>query len=211
MPTIFAYQIWAPPTKRESLDPDCLVLDNSANERPDWYEYWPMRKFLLNQPLEEDAYYGFLSPRFKEKTNLRVAAALDFLKRQEQQTDVVLFGPSLHLTAYHWNVFHYGEACHPGLLPLAAAFFDRIGEPTNLDELVTNSHNEVYSNYFFARPRFWRAWLKITEQLIAIAETPDDPSGAEIARSHLVPWPLRCANEGVHHGTDCDLAFGSRQ
>jgi hypothetical protein len=37
-------------TSRQELDPGFDVLDNSANERPDWYEYFPIRKFLLSEP-----------------------------------------------------------------------------------------------------------------------------------------------------------------
>jgi hypothetical protein len=181
MSEIFIYQILSYYAKREDLDPGCLVIDNSSNERPDWYEYWPIRKFLLNESLDEESFYGFLSPRFKQKTNLTAAAVRDFFSRENCHTaDIVLFSPSLHLTAYYWNVFQYGEFCHPGLLDLATQFFRRIGQPANLQELVTNSRNEVSSNYMIAKPRFWRAWLNITEQLIAIAESPTDPLGAEL-------------------------------
>ena len=69
MPCI-SYQILNHYTSRQDLDPGFDVLDNSTNERPDWYEYWPIRKFLLNGPLDEDAFYGFLSPKFRLKTNL---------------------------------------------------------------------------------------------------------------------------------------------
>jgi hypothetical protein len=182
MSEMFIYQIRSHYTKKEDLDPSCLVLDNSANERPDWYEYWPIRRFLLNQPLDEESFYGFLSPRFKEKTNLSSAAVRDFVNREGSAADIVIFSPSLHLTAYYWNVFHYGEFCHPGLLNLATQFFRRIGQPTNLNDLVTHSSNEIYSNYMLAKPRFWRAWLNITEQLIAIAESPTDPLGAELRK-----------------------------
>jgi hypothetical protein len=166
MSTIIIYQIKSHYTNADDLDPTCRVLDNSANERPDWYEYWPIRNFLLNESLDETAFYGFLSPRFKQKTNLTAGAVRDFVKRENcAGADIVLFSPSLHLTAYYWNVFQYGEYCHPGLMELAGQFFRRIGEPTNLTELVSHSRNEVYSNYFIAKPRFWRAWLKTTEQL----------------------------------------------
>jgi hypothetical protein len=79
-------------------------------------------------------------------------------------------------------VFEYGDFCHPGLLNLAAQFFKRIGQPTDLKDLVTHSLNEIYSNYMLAKPRFWRAWLAITEQLIAMAESPTDPLGAELRK-----------------------------
>jgi hypothetical protein len=183
MSEVIIYQILSYYTKKEDLDSSCLVLDNSSNERPDWYEYWPIRKFLLNEPLDEETFYGFLSPSFKHKTNLTAAAVRDFVNRENCATaDIVLFSPSLHLTAYYWNVFLYGEFCHPGLVNVATQFFRRIGQPTNLMDLVSYSRNEVYSNYFVAKPRFWRAWLNITEQLIAIAESPTDPLGAELRK-----------------------------
>jgi len=186
MADIIIYQIKSYYTKAQDLDPGCRLLDNSANERPDLYEYWPIRKFLLNEPLDEAAFYGFLSPSFKKKTNLTAAAVREFVKRENcEAADVVLFSPSLHLTAYHWNVFQYGEHCHPGLMDVATQFLNRIGEPADLTNLVTHSRNEVNSNYFIAKPRFLRAWLKRTEQLIAITESATDPLGAALREPTL--------------------------
>jgi hypothetical protein len=62
MPGIFIFQIEY--SKSVPLDPGFLVLDNIANERPDWFEYWPTRKFLLGEALHDESFYGFLSPRF---------------------------------------------------------------------------------------------------------------------------------------------------
>ena len=180
MSGIFIYQILNHYTKPEDLDPGFLVLDNSSNERPDWFEYWPMRAFLLGRLLDEDSFYGFLSPKFRQKTNLTAAAAVDFVKLEGEMTDVVLLSPSLHWTAYHLNVFQFGDAVHPGLLKIADRFFRQIGQPTNLHELVTTSRNEVYSNYMIGKPRFWRAWLEVTEQLFEIAESPTDSLGAAL-------------------------------
>src|SRR5271163_1516352 len=73
------YQILNHYTSRQELDPDFGVLDNSANERPDWFEYWPIRRFLLNEALDENAFYGFLSPKFKLKTGLSSAAVREFI------------------------------------------------------------------------------------------------------------------------------------
>jgi hypothetical protein len=182
MSAIFIYQILNHYTKPDALDPGFLVLDNSANERPDWYEYWPIRNYLLNQPLDEGAFYGFLSPKFRDKTNLNAAAVHEFVARETATTDVVLLSPSIHLTAYHLNVFAYGNEVHPGLLQVAAQFFARIGQPADLHDLVTDSRNEVHSNYMIAKPRFWRAWLNVTEQLFALAESPTDPLGAELRK-----------------------------
>jgi len=185
MPGIFIHQILNHYTKPEDLDPGFLMLDNSSNERPDWFEYWPIRNFLLTESLDEESFYGFLSPKFKHKTNLSPAAVHEFVSRDAGTTDVVLLSPSIHLTAYHLNVFAYGDTAHPGLLKVADRFFRHIGQPTNLHTLVTHSRHEVYSNYMIGKPRFWRAWLEITEQLFALAESPDDPLGAELRKPTL--------------------------
>ena len=180
MHPVHIYQILNYYTSREELDSGFDVLDNSANERPDWFEYWPIRRFLLNEPLDEDAFYGFLSPKFRLKTNLTAAMVRDIIRRADGATDVFLFSPSIHNSAYFLNVFEHGEAEHPGLSRVAARFFERIDPSVRLEELVSDSRNTVHSNYFVAKPRFWRAWLEVNERMFAIAETPDDPLGEEL-------------------------------
>jgi hypothetical protein len=180
MPGVHIYQILNHYTSRQELDPGFEVLDNSVNERPDWFEYWPMRKFLLNESLDEDAFYGFVSPKFKLKTNLSAAEVREFIQSSDPATEVVLVSPSIHLSAYYLNVFEHGNVEHPGLLSAATNFFSRIHHPQRLEDLVSDSRNTVHSNYFIAKPRFWRAWLQITEQLYAIAEQPDDELGKQL-------------------------------
>jgi hypothetical protein len=180
MPPAHIYQILNHYTAREDLDPGFGVLDNSANERPDWFEYWPMRKFLTNEALDEDAYYGFLSPKFRHKTNLTAAAVGDIIDRAGHAPDIFLFSPSIHNSAFFINVFEHGESEHPGLAATAARLVARIDPAASLDGLVSDSRNTVHSNYFVAKPRFWRAWLAVNERLFEIAETADDPLGAEL-------------------------------
>lgn len=180
MHAVHTYQILNHYTSRQDLDPGFGVLDNSTNERPDWYEYWPIRKFLLTEPLDENAFYGFLSPKFKLKTNLSAADVVGFIGSSDAATDVVLFSPSIHNSAFYLNVFEHGNAEHPGLMQVAQDFFARLDQPQPLASLVSDSRNTVHSNYFIAKPRFWRAWLKITEQLFAIAEAAQDPLGMQL-------------------------------
>jgi hypothetical protein len=180
MHSVHTYQILNHYTSRQELDPGFDVLDNAGNERPDWYEYWPIRKFLLNEKLDESAFYGFLSPKFKLKTNLSAAEVRDFIQASGPATEVALFSPSIHNSAFFLNVFEHGNAEHPGLMQVAKDFFARINHPQPLEDLVSDSRNTVHSNYFIAKPRFWRAWLAITEQLFAIAEIPEDPLGIQL-------------------------------
>jgi len=180
MHSVHIFQILNHYTTRQELDPGFEVLDNSTNERPDWYEYWPIRRFLLNEALDENAFYGFLSPKFKLKTNLDAADVRAFIEASDPATDVVLFSPSIHNSAFFLNVFEHGNAEHPGLLAVASRFFARLGQAQPLEDLISDSRNTVHSNYFIAKPRFWRAWLAITEQLFAIAEIPQDALGVQL-------------------------------
>jgi hypothetical protein len=177
MHAMHIHQILNHYTPRQGLDPGFEVLDNSANERPDWFEYWPIRRFLLNETLDEDAFYGFLSPKFKLKTSLSSDAVREYIRAADSATDVILLSPSIHNSAYYLNVFDHGDAEHPGLKSVAKRLFERLELPDDLDSLVSDSRNTVHSNYFIAKPRFWRAWLAINEKMFAIAETPSDPLG----------------------------------
>jgi hypothetical protein len=180
MPALHIFQILNHYTSRQELDSGFEVLDNSANERPDWYEYWPIRKFLLNEALNEEAFYGFLSPKFKLKTGLGPEAVRAFIEGADSATEVVLLSPSIHNSAYYLNVFEHGDAEHPGLKLVAQRLFERLGLPSDLDALVSDSRNTVHSNYFIAKPRFWRAWLALNEKMFAIAEAPSDALGESL-------------------------------
>lgn len=180
MPAATIYQILTPLVSARDLDPGFLVLDNSENARPDWFEYWPIRKFLLEQTLDESVFYGFLSPRFKQKTNLGAAKVHAIVRDADAAVEVILFSPSIHNSSYHLNVFEHGDSEHPGLLEISTKFFERIGRSTDFSAIVNDSRNTVTSNYFVAKPRFWRRWLALAEALFGVAESPADPLGAQL-------------------------------
>src|SRR5262245_36882917 len=75
---IRAFQIFYDEGTRALLDRDFEPLDNTRSERPDWFEYWPIRDYLSRNELNESALYGFLSPRFRDKTALTGARVKDF-------------------------------------------------------------------------------------------------------------------------------------
>lgn len=157
-------------------EPGYLLLDNLANERPDWYEYWPIRRFLLTESLDENAVYGFFSPRFREKSGMSRNEVENFIRAADPETDVFTFCPQPDIGAFFQNVFEGGDFFSPGFLATSQQFFDEIGYDTDLKSLIMDSRSIVFSNYFVARPRFWRAWLEITEKLFNIAEAPGESS-----------------------------------
>lgn len=157
--------------------PGWLVLDNLANPRPDWYEYWPIRRQLLAAEaagtLDDEAFYGFFSPRFMAKTGLDHAAVVRFVADHAGAADVLLFSPQPDMGAFFLNVFEQGETFDPGLIDAYDRLLAQIGRPVPLRQLVMDARQVVFSNYFVARAAFWREWLALNEALFAACENPE--------------------------------------
>jgi len=167
------YQIAYSEATRDALEPGYRMLDNLENPRPDWYEYWPIRNFLLNEALDENAFYGFFSPKFGEKTQLTHAQVTEFVRSAAADHDVVLFSPQPDMGAFFLNVFEQAETFDAGFIEAMDGFLKSIGRATDLRSMVMDSSRTVFSNYFVARPAFWREWLRLTELFFALCEGPD--------------------------------------
>jgi len=61
------YQIFYNEETKKTRDTGFLPLDNTENLRPDWREYWPIRNYLLNKSIDEDALYGFFLRNLRPK------------------------------------------------------------------------------------------------------------------------------------------------
>ena len=175
VPPVHLHQIAYSPATLASLEAGYHVLNNLTNERPDWHEYWPMRRFLINERLDDDALYGFFSPKFGAKTLLTHAQVMAFVQAQAPKADIVLFSPQPDMGAFYLNVFEQAETFDPGLSETYSAFLAQIGRPVTLGDLLMDSRQVVFSNYFVARPQFWREWLALNEPLFALCEGLDTP------------------------------------
>jgi 2-polyprenyl-3-methyl-5-hydroxy-6-metoxy-1,4-benzoquinol methylase len=175
------HQIYYSEQTRAELDPGFLPLDNSANERPDWREYWPIRRFLLDRELEPDCYYGFLSPKFKQKTTLTATAAHDFVRLRAGTADVISFSPFFDQMAFPLNILELAASNHDcrdtftQCAQLVAPGFD-------IERSVMSSLDTVYCNFFVAKPRFWREWLAKCEFVFELAEQGVTPLGQALSR-----------------------------
>jgi predicted O-linked N-acetylglucosamine transferase (SPINDLY family) len=158
----------------EQVSPGMLALDNRQNLRPDWQEYWPIRQFLLNTPLQEDAYYGFFSPRLREKTGLDGQAIRQFVSNLTNDYEIVTFSPQPDFGACFLNVFEQNDFLDPGFRDISQAFLNQLGWAVDLNNLIMDSRQIVFSNFFVAKPSFWRQWLALNEQLFAFCEQGAD-------------------------------------
>jgi hypothetical protein len=215
-PRYFVYQIFYDEKSRASLDPGFIPLDNTANERPDWYELWVIRNFLKSNELKEDVFYGFLSPRFREKSGFHSATVHQLLASCHTQCDVALLSTDWDQLAYFLNPFEQGDLWHPGLMKVSQDFCDALGLNIRLDTLVTYSKTSAFCNYVIGKRSFWHRWLSIADALFNFAEqNPADGLGRMTAYGsslNLAPMKTfvqeRLATLVLTQGTFRAMSFG---
>ena len=164
------YQICYSPETLASVPEGFLVLDNLANERVDWREYWAIRNFLLSNHLSEDTLYGFFSPKFQSKTTLDHSKIQEFLSSNYKDQDVVSFSPFWDLMSIFKNVFEQGDFFHPGLADTCQMLADQHLARLSLKDSITHSENTIFCNYFLAKKSFWKEWLSLGELLFHTSE-----------------------------------------
>jgi len=167
------YQIYYSEITKSQNDEGFLPLDNLANPRPDWREYWPIRNFLLEARLESDTYYGFLSPKFKQKTHLTSADVFAFVGNSD--ADVITFSPFFDQSAFPINIFEQAISQHSGIFPVLEEAFRPFAPELNLSTLIMTSRSTVFCNYFLAKKSFWDSWLSHCERVFSTAEENDSP------------------------------------
>ena len=178
-PKLRLHQICYSGETAQNIPAQFLALENLNNNRPDWREYWPIRQFLLNNTLDDDTFYGFLSPRFTYKTGLDFEKIRNFVHQHGRENDVLIFSPFWDLNSFFPNSFLQGEFFHPGLLDSMQKFAEHAGLKLNLNTLVMHTDNTAFCNYFIAKKKFWLHWLELGEKLFQAAETGE----GEVAKS----------------------------
>ena len=143
---VHLYQIAYSAATLHAVEPGYDVLNNLSNVRPDWYEIWPIRRFLQQFTLDDTAWYGFFSPKFGGKTGLSHAQVQAFVRASEAQADVVLFSPQPDMGAFFLNVFEQGETFDTGFIDAADRFLQATGMPGSVRGLVMDSRQIVFSN-----------------------------------------------------------------
>jgi len=157
---------------QNSLEPGFLVLDNLANERPDWREYWPIRSFLLTNSLDDSSYYGFFSPKFSAKTGLSYADVCSFV--ENSGVDVCIFSPQPDMGSFFINVFEQNDVFDRGFSSLAQKVFDTLGIDLRVNDVIMDSRHVIFSNFIVAKKAFWDRWLVVCESLFALCESHND-------------------------------------
>lgn len=171
------YQIFYDDCSREKVHPNFIPLDNTHGPS-DWYEFYPMLNTLRATKLEEDVWYGFLSPNFFEKSGINYLE-FDALLERHANFDVGLFSSVWPDLALYLNTWEQGDLHHPGL----KKYFDDFITFSNRDPLpeptVSDFNTSVFSNYVVGKKKFWLDWLRIAEEFLLFSERAQDRDNFE--------------------------------
>lgn len=175
---IHIHQIYYDEKTKAALDPGFIPLDNTANLRPDWFEFWVILNFLRNNSLEPGHWYGFVSPNFDRKTMMNAEYVTKVVAGLGESVDALVVPTYFDQIALFVNQFEVGETVHKGLIAASEAFLRPLGY--NLARLVSHSSNSAYSNYVIAKPEYWRKWLDLAEKFFVYCEAPNSPLGSKL-------------------------------
>ena len=188
----FIHQIFYDEKTKSDIENGFIPIDNSNSQHPDLFEFWVILKYLRENDLKDDTWYGFLSPKFKAKTGFSAQFVDDYLNSRDPNTEVCLFSPSWDQLAYFLNPWEQGEVWHPGLTIAAQEFVDWSQLGIDLRHIVSASESSVFSNYVIAKKQYWHSWKILAERFFDYLETLTADSSAlqqttHGARSRLYP------------------------
>jgi hypothetical protein len=197
---------------RDAIAPPFLPLDN-CDGPAGWFELWPILKFLESETLEDDVWYGFVSPKFPEKAEITYDQVAGLIA-ENPEAEVALFTYNWVRIGLNRNVWTESNFHHPGLTGAMEGFLRSQGDDTRLDEVFCTFETAVFSNYIVAKRRFWDSWRKLARSYVdhvenGGADLPDNqPSTHAGTSSYMVKtfvqerlstWLLMTERFGVVH------------
>lgn len=171
------FQIYYKPELLQHIDPDFIALDNTANPRPElreWYNWDQEHEKRLSENLD---YWGYVSWKFFEKTNLYGHQALEFINSNPGY-DVYLFNPCIVNEAVFANSWEQGDLHHPNISAIGNKFLTKLGY-TDVDvrAMVLDRNKTVFANYVVGNRKFWTEFMDFSRRLFT--EADKDPEFKE--------------------------------
>lgn len=170
LPNMKIFQIYFKPELKVHCDPNFVPYDNTANPRPELREWdvWD-REYdsLMASDLE---YWGFVSWKFKEKTNLTGQQVYDFVNAYPGQ-DVYLLNPCILNEACFANSWEQGDLHHPNISAIGNKFFNKLGYgDIDVKSILLDRNTTVFANYVIGSRKFWTKFMEFSRKLFTEAD-----------------------------------------
>jgi hypothetical protein len=149
-----------------SLDPSLLAVEGRQNARTQTREIGLFLRMFHSGLYRCAPLTGILSPKFNAKARISGATFLEFIGSNPGY-NVYFINPMPQNVYYTFNVWHHGEACHPGLMALAEILFDRAGFDPRLILEPRDAHaTALYCSFWVGDQQFWNGYLTLVVRLM---------------------------------------------
>lgn len=164
------FQLYYKPEQEIQLDPAFVPVNNVENPRPElreWYIWDRDYKKCCDEGLD---LWGWVSWKFREKTNLTGKQVIDHIK-SNLGYDVYLFNPCIANEALFANSWEQGDIHHPNISEIGNTFIKKLGyEDIDVRELLLDRNCTVFANYVVGNRKFWDGFMEFSRRLFTEAE-----------------------------------------
>ena len=153
--------------------------NNTENLKPALREF-PIFEQAYNSDITKDLdYFGLVSPKFEQKTNLSCQKFLDWvtITQQTELCDVYFLNPVPIVESLFPGVVQHGETCHPGLQSILQRNISAVSH-IDLSSLYSDCNTFSLCNYFIGNRKFWSAYIKFVNNFLRSVEA--NPNDAEL-------------------------------
>lgn len=164
------YQIYYKNEQVPLLEKGFVPLDNTTNPHPqfqEWYLWDQQYQKCCDEGLD---YWGFVSWKFRDKSNLSSDQFLDWINANPGY-DVYLLNPAIANEAVFANGWEQGDMWHPGLSDIANDFLTYAGyEDTDVRSMLLDRRRMGFATYFVANRKFWDGYIDLSRKIFTLAE-----------------------------------------
>ena len=164
------FQIYFKSELKQHCDPLFTPMDNTDNPRPDlreWDKWNREHDAILEQNLD---HWGFVSWKFKEKTNLTGQDVFDHINSNPGY-DVYLFNPCIVNEALFINNWEQGDFYHPHISDIGNKFLNKLGyDDADVRSVLLDRTRTVFANYVVGNRHFWTKFMAFSRQLFTEAD-----------------------------------------
>lgn len=145
-------------------------MDNTDNPRPDlreWDKWNREHENILGMNLD---LWGFVSWKFKEKTNLSGQDVFDHITANPGY-DVYLFNPCIVNEAVFANSWEQGDIHHPNISDIGNSFLKKLGyDNYDVKSMLLDRSRTVFANYVVGNRDFWIKFMEFSRALFTEGE-----------------------------------------
>lgn len=173
------YQICYTQEQMQNAHHDGVIpYDNLENKNPELREfpifekeYWKRVMPPAMQAHMPNEYWGFISPKFVEKTNITVSNFRWWMSTIGD-ADVCFINPCPIMEVLFDNVVAHGEVWHPGISKLINQTLIKIGYSVPDLAKLNLMSNQTFAmcNYFVGNMKFWNAYITFVNEFLQTCE-----------------------------------------